>query len=75
MSNLADFFAIHGRISRRALARFAQVDVTDVDRAAQDLGFGSLLRLDEAEEILDALDDEDDGHGAGESSEDDEEDE
>lgn len=65
--DIQDFFVSHARISRKALARFADVDAKDVDNAADDLGFGELLRLDEAEEILDELDD---GEGGAASASD-----
>jgi hypothetical protein len=73
MTDIAEFFAVHARIARRALARFADVDEADLDKAAEGLGFGVLLRLDEAEEILDVLHDEDDQDGGEELSEDDDE--
>jgi hypothetical protein len=55
------FFSSHARISRKALARFAEVDAADLDAAADGLGCGPLLRLDEAEEVLDELAADDDG--------------
>jgi len=74
--DIQDFFVSHARISRKALARFADIDAKDVDNAADDLGFGELLRLDEAEEILDELDADNDGAagastGSGASADDD----
>lgn len=59
MSDIEDFFMSHARLSRAAIARFAELDVRDVNGAADDLGFGDLLRLDEAEEVLSELDEQD----------------
>ncbi len=58
--DIQDFFIGHARLSRKTLARFADTAVSDIDRAADDLGFGERLRLDEAEEVLAELDGEDD---------------
>jgi hypothetical protein len=66
MADIQDFFLTHARVSHKTLARFAAVDPHVVEEIAEDLGFGPLLRFDEAEEILFALandepdDDEDD---------------
>jgi hypothetical protein len=66
MADIQDFFLTHARVSHKTLARFAEVDLHLVEDIAEDLGFGPLLRLDEAEEILSTLaddepdDDEDD---------------
>ena len=57
--DIQDFFVSHARLSRKTLARFAETDVREIDSAADDLGFGPLLRLDEAEEVLAELDGED----------------
>lgn len=61
MSDIRDFFVSHARLSRTTLARFAEADLSEVDQAADDLGFGQLLRLDEAQEVVAELDrDQDD---------------
>jgi len=56
MSEMTEYFALHARLSRRTLARFAETEVERINRAADDLGFGPLLRLDEAEDVLAELD-------------------
>jgi hypothetical protein len=71
MADIEDFFIAEARVSRRALARFAELGAGDVDRVADDLGFGPLVSFVEAEEILGALEDDD----ASEDDEDDAEDE
>jgi hypothetical protein len=76
MSEIAEYFALHARLSRRTLARFAETELEEVDLAADDLGFGTLLRLDEAEEVLAELErdeasdlaDEDDEDGESDST-------
>jgi hypothetical protein len=55
MADIQDFFLTHARVSHKTLARFAEVDPHVVEDIAEDLGFGPLLRLDEAEETLAAL--------------------
>ena len=57
--DIQKFFASHARISRKVLARFADVDAADLDAAADGLGYGQLLRLDEAEELIDELEGDD----------------
>ena len=80
MEELEQYFMSNARISRRALARFGEVSLASVDRIADDLGFGSHLRLDDAEQLLDGLEDDgeqDDGDDNladdGDGQEDDEE--
>lgn len=59
MTEMSKYFTLHARLSRRTLARFAETELERIDQAADDLGFGALLRLDEAEEVLAELDRED----------------
>ena len=74
MTDIADYFIAHARLSRRTLARFAEMPQADIDRAADDLGFGPQLRLDEAEEVLAELEEDDDAPDGGDGGEDDDED-
>jgi hypothetical protein len=85
MADIQDFFLTHARVSHKTLARFAEVDPHVVEEIAEDLGFGPLLRFDEAEEILFALandepeddeelDENDDPDEDGEAAEEDESD-
>jgi hypothetical protein len=85
MADIQDFFLTHARVSHKTLARFAEVDAHVVEEIAEDLGFGPLLRFDEAEEILSALaddepdddeelDENDDPDEDGEATEEDESD-
>lgn len=55
--DISTYFSQNARLSRRALARFAEVEMADLDHVADSLGFGTRLRLDEAEELLAELDD------------------
>jgi len=69
--DIQQFFLGHARLSRKSLARFAELDPDEIDGIADGLGLGSLLTLHEAEEVLSDLgeqtaengsaDDEDDG--------------
>ena len=59
MSNIEDFFVAEGRVSRRALARFAKLASAEVDRIADDLAFGPLLSFAEAEEVLTVVEEDD----------------
>jgi hypothetical protein len=75
MSDISEYFVAHARLARRAVARFAEHTQADIDRVANDLGFGSALTLDEVEEVLAELEDDDDGSDADEDNENDEGDE
>ena len=79
MASFEDYFITHAKISRRALARFAEAEPDRVDSAADDLGFGRQLTVDEAEELLSELEDpednEEDAPTEREGDEDDEEEE
>ena len=75
MTDVQEFFMSHARVSRKTLAHFAEVEVGEVDVVADDLGFGPLLRLDEAEEVLTTLEEDDvDDDAQGPADDDDVED-
>jgi len=67
------FFLGHARLSRKSLARFAELDADEIDGIADGLGLGGLLTLQEAKAVLSDLGDqtaEDDGPEDGEDEDD-----